>query len=820
MIVLKMKLLYFVASLCTIALAAPSDNSFVVASDESAKENEKSTSNVASYPIIYDMNIKSNVSNRFAKTLVTSKVRNEDTKAKEATFTVVLPDKAFISEFVMEIGGKSYKAYVKEKEEAKNIYNQAVSRGQSAGHVQVSARDSNKFTVSINIEPQSKAAFLLTYEELLERKINQYELVLNIHPGQIVKKLSLEVFINESRPLTFVRTPSLRSGNEISKNDGKLNPSSEIQIINSTSAVVKFHPDAEEQRRFAKDMGVKENEGLAGQFVVQYEVERDPSGGEVLLQDGYFVHFFAPEDLEPLPKQVVFVLDTSGSMDGRKIDQLKDAMNSILSEIREGDVINIVEFNSDVFVWNIDTSLSTEVSFSNYQEPFEELSMKTLPAAITANNETLNKAKNVIRKLVSTGVTNIIGGLETALHLVNINKKANDGKKEHQPMIIFLTDGQPNVGIYSTEEITKIVTRLNSQNEKVPIFSLSFGNGADKSFLRSLSSKNSGFSRHIYEASDASLQLQAFYKVISSPLLSNVVFKYDDKVEEVTKTRLPIFFRGSEFVVAGRYNGHHLPIEVTARGWKGPITLTPATSSPVTSLERLWAYLTLKQKLEERETADDKTLLTKKALDLALKYSFVTEVSSLVVVKPNDTSAVDTEDASNIPRPYDDYDSPVLSFSGSSNLYSLRSFSASPQRSFISGRRYYSAPTFGSSGMQLSFIQPPLHPSKLSTTVQPILTTTVPTIEKRLPWLIGILDANKSMNISGGTYELGEHASVAAGLDCPETPLNGTISGQCTLLKDCHEVFTYLTDFQTFEKYFCPLESKYVGVCCPKKSAV
>nr|XP_023016281.1 inter alpha-trypsin inhibitor, heavy chain 4-like [Leptinotarsa decemlineata] len=124
MIVLKMKLLYFVASLCTIALAAPSDNSFVVASDESAKENEKSTSNVASYPIIYDMNIKSNVSNRFAKTLVTSKVRNEDTKAKEATFTVVLPDKAFISEFVMEIGGKSYKAYVKEKEEAKNIYNQ------------------------------------------------------------------------------------------------------------------------------------------------------------------------------------------------------------------------------------------------------------------------------------------------------------------------------------------------------------------------------------------------------------------------------------------------------------------------------------------------------------------------------------------------------------------------------------------------------------------------------------------------------------------------------------------------------------------------
>lgn len=68
------------------------------------------------------MDINSNVSNRFAKTLIHSKVKNPQTTAKEATFSVVLPEKAFISEFVMEIGGKSYKAYVKEKEEAKNIY--------------------------------------------------------------------------------------------------------------------------------------------------------------------------------------------------------------------------------------------------------------------------------------------------------------------------------------------------------------------------------------------------------------------------------------------------------------------------------------------------------------------------------------------------------------------------------------------------------------------------------------------------------------------------------------------------------------------------
>ncbi|KAJ8966388.1 hypothetical protein NQ314_003549 [Rhamnusium bicolor] len=285
-------------------------------------------------PVIYEMDIATNISNRFAKTLVASKVKNTQASAKEATFTVVLPENAFISEFIMEIGGKSYKAYVKEKEEAKNIYNAAVASGQSAGHVSVSARDSNRFTVSVNIEPESKAVFLLTYEELLQRKYEQYELVINIHPGQIVQ-------VNESRPLKFVKTPSLRTGNEISKNEDKLDPLSDIKIINSTTAVVEFNPDAEKQKQFAHDLNTKESE-------------------------------------EPLPKHVVFVLDTSGSMNGRRIEQLKDAMKSIFNEIKRDDFVNIIEFNENVKVWDITEGSSALISYGyeeNYEEPFSKLNV-------------------------------------------------------------------------------------------------------------------------------------------------------------------------------------------------------------------------------------------------------------------------------------------------------------------------------------------------------------------------------------------------------------------------------------------------------------
>lgn len=85
----------------------------------------------------------------------------------------------------------------------------------------------------------------------------------------------------------------------------------------------------------------------------------------------------------------------------------------------------------------------------------------------------------------------------------------------------------------------------------VPIFTLSLGEDADEMLLRNLSLKNNGFSRHIYEAADSSLQLQDFYKQISSPLLRNVTFHYMEDAKDVTKTSFPLHFDGKELVISG-----------------------------------------------------------------------------------------------------------------------------------------------------------------------------------------------------------------------------------------------------------------------------
>ncbi|XP_038208763.1 inter-alpha-trypsin inhibitor heavy chain H4-like [Zerene cesonia] len=170
--------------------------------------------------------------------------------------------------------------------------------------------------------------------------------------------------------------------------------------------------------------------------------------------------------------------------------------------------------------------------------------------------------------------------------------------------------------------------------------------------------------RHIYEAADAALQLRDFYKQVSSPLLSNVKFTYPkDQIKEgsLTRSKFRAVYDGSEVVVAGRVAEDVSEIDTHIIGICGvsdgpsrkkydvmhkiPVSRAKNEYMP---LERLWAYLTIKQLLDEKEISDAdikaENTPEKKALQIALKYEFVTPLTSLVVVKPNATkSAVNAE---------------------------------------------------------------------------------------------------------------------------------------------------------------------------------
>ncbi|XP_049887511.1 inter-alpha-trypsin inhibitor heavy chain H4-like isoform X4 [Pectinophora gossypiella] len=683
-----------------------------------------------------EMTVNSEVTMRYAHTAVVTRVRNPAKRAQEATFRVLLPETAFISGFTMILDGKPYKAYVKEKEEAKQIYSQAVSHGIGAAHIAAKARDSNHFTVSVNVEPNTTAVFNLTYEELLVRRNNVYNHAINLHPGGIVPKLSVTVHIREAQKITELRVPEVRTGNEIdaSEDDAQNSQAVITRGHDDREATITFSPDLDEQRRLMQIYAQKSKEtqshshswypeteesqpdGILGQFVVQYDVDR-PKEGEILVNDGYFVHFYAPKDLPPLNKHVVFVLDTSGSMMDRKIVQLREAMQTILGELNPGDYFNIVEFATSVKVYDLQ-HIEEPPKNPSYSYFSFEVKPPVLQPPSPATPENIARAKTIVSRLTANGGTNIASALNVAVDLIQkgigwtpettpanatsdneapralpqeektaetttetpkvekpeqteLAKPDNkdDDKIKLEPIIIFLTDGDPTVG---ETDPARIITRLSEKNygeNKATIFSLAFGEDADRKFLRKLSLRNEGFMRHIYEAADAALQLRDFYRQVSSPLLADVHFQYPkDQVKEgsVTKNKFRAVYAGSETVVAGYLAD--TAVELTPRLYgicgvddgfirkkyeifpKVPVARPAGEYLP---LERLWAYLTIKQLLDQQDAADepldkekekdDENTPEKKALKLALKYSFVTPLTSLVVVKPNATNAVDAE---------------------------------------------------------------------------------------------------------------------------------------------------------------------------------
>lgn len=216
------------------------------------------------------------------------------------------------------------------------------------------------------------------------------------------------------------------------------------------------------------------------------------------------------------------------------------------------------------------------------------------------------------------------------------------------PIIVFLTDGDPTVGVTNFK---KILNNIEGRNkDKIQIFSLAFGEDANFNFLKKISARNNAFARKIYEDADAPLQLTGFYNEISNVLLSKVSFTYlDDAVNltSVTQTQYPTFFDGSELVVSGRLNElepdyNTLTMTVVGSGNDGIIELSSSTEiddpskyTPPdfktrldfsTITERTWAYLTIKKLLLEVLRTENLLLkeeIKSEAMNLALKVSSI-----------------------------------------------------------------------------------------------------------------------------------------------------------------------------------------------------
>uniref|UniRef100_A0A8C4NTK8 Inter-alpha-trypsin inhibitor heavy chain H3 n=1 Tax=Dicentrarchus labrax TaxID=13489 RepID=A0A8C4NTK8_DICLA len=563
---------------------------------------------------VYSVTVGCTVTSRFAHTVVTSKALNKANTSQEIFFEMELPKTAFITNFSMEIDGQVYVGEVKEKEKAKKEYEKAVSSGQTAGLVKASGRKMEKFSVSVNIAAKSSVTFILTYEELLQRKLGQYEILTRVTPKQRVQEFQIVADIYEPQGFAFVEATATFLTNDLLSLVEK--------TVTDTKAHVSFSPTLEQQRKCPGCEGTV----IDGDFIIKYDVKRETNLGDVQIVNGYFVHFFAPPDLPRVPKNVVFVIDRSGSMSGRKIQQTRDALEAILKDLHEEDHFALILFDSSIFTWKDSLTKATE--------------------------ENVSEAIAYVRELRDRGATNINGAVLRAVRML-VEDRENDKLPERSvDMIILLTDGMPNNGESNLQTIQENVH--SAVGGKMTMFCLGFGNDVDYSFLDVLCRQNKGLARRIFEGSDATLQLQGFYDEVSSPLLLDVDLRYpDNAVDHLTKNHYSQLFNGSEIVVSGRLiNGDpdNFVVEVFAKGVRNRQWIAMKLSYPKQEYifgnfsERLWAYLTIQQLLAKRfdHLNCEKDTATAKALNMALRYTFVTPLTSMVVTKPETEDGPDS----------------------------------------------------------------------------------------------------------------------------------------------------------------------------------
>jgi len=441
---------------------------------------------------------------------------------------------------------------------------------------------------------------VLQYEELLLRKLSKFQQIINLNPGSKIENFCVTVRAVDEQGITFTNASSYVH----------------IQRVSPQEVLFSYSPSLQEQNDTSS--------GLARDMIVEYDVNRpsaiDRSAGLFIVNDCYFAQFFSPSGVERVPVDIIFVIDVSGSMSGRKIEQTRVALVTIITQLGPQDRFSMVTFQSVVRQWR-----DTLVSVSEYR-------LEGIQFA---------------RGLTASGGTDFNGGVLTGANILRTNASV-----DHVQLLVVLTDGQPTAGDTTNPDQIMINARMALSNTQISLNCLGFGLNLNFELLERLALANNGIVRRIYEGSDAASQLEGFFEEISQPILRDIVIGYPaSSIETISKTDFPLLFNGSELVVAGKFSVDSCSSSQTVLF---TVTGSGASSNTLTfesqieangetqiaglnpSTERLAAYLSIQQLLDKISiTADtnESAAIEQEALQRSLQYNFVTELTSLIVVE-------------------------------------------------------------------------------------------------------------------------------------------------------------------------------------------
>jgi Ca-activated chloride channel family protein len=523
------------------------------------------------------------IQRQVASTTIEQVFHNEANRDLEGMYLFPIPENASISKFTMWMNGEEVEGEVVEARKARQIYEDIVRRLRDPGLLEYLGRDLFRARV-YPIPAKGDVKIKIVYEEILEYDAG---LVEYRHPlkcdGNRTKKVgqvSLAVHIESDVPIKSLYSPT----HEIDKE------------IRADEATCGFELN---------------NEALDRDFVLYYTVSEDDVGLNLLTHrpggdDGYFMMLLSPGKLRDpgkiIAKDIVFVVDRSGSMKGEKIEQAKSALAYCVNSLNSSDRFNIVVFSTNV------ASYSDEL--------------------VKASRTEKKKAMKFIDDIEARGGTDINEALLTAL----------DASKSRNPrMIVFVTDGLPTVGETDAE---RILANLKDHNEAVRIFPFGVGYDVNTLLLDQISFDHRGTVDYIKPEEDIEVKISRFYDKVSSPVLSDIDLNVSGiELSDVYPKELPDLFDGTQLVVLGRYQGRGSK-SITLNGRVGDETKRlvyegtfKGREEDFSFIPRIWANRKIAYLLSEIKLHGAEKELVDEVIELSLEYGIITPYTSYLILE-------------------------------------------------------------------------------------------------------------------------------------------------------------------------------------------
>ncbi len=521
------------------------------------------------------------VNDQVATTQVDQVFLNDTPYDLEGIYIFPLPEEAAISGFAMYVDGQRWEGELLPRDEARRIYEDIVRRRLDPALLEYVGRDTFKASI-FPIPPGDERRVELAYSQILE---NDGGLVKYVYPldterfsAEPLEEVVITVNVHSSQAIRTIYSPT----HDVA-----------INRIDEHTASVSFE---------AADVLPDRD------FELYYSISNEDFGLNLLSyresgEDGFFLMLIAPkvqaDEGDVVAKDVIFVLDTSGSMEGEKIAQAKSSLEYILDHLNADDRFNIVAFSTGVSIYARE------------------------PQPATDGGEALR----FIDDLRAVGGTNIDLALTEALAMA-------DG--ERPQIIIFLTDGLPTEGVTESERIVANVSRQASQN--VRIFTFGLGDDVNTFLLDTVAQDNRGASSYVRPNESIQEEVSDFYAKVSMPLLADIELDFGDlRVEDSYPYPLPDLFAGSQLAIVGRYREGGTT-DVTLYGEVNGVgqelvyeDLSFTSRGGEDFIPRLWAARKIGYLLNQIKLHGEGRELIDEIVELSVRYGIMTPYTSFLV---------------------------------------------------------------------------------------------------------------------------------------------------------------------------------------------